>query len=176
MAGLPSSASRGNLPDRVLEGGRGDVVALVHGQQSVGRRQVGHVVATRECLQHRDVDKLEAFGAACADLPPGDPEQVAPGHATGRIARTGTTLIHRRQARRGLSRLPEKAATAAVEFVYGSLSEAPHRVGKSLRLEREGLHSARRGEYRVIHRVDEPRGRPVVLAIEHRADDCRRRR
>ena len=79
-------------------------------------------------------------------------------------------------ARRALARLPEKAATAAVEFVYGSLTEAPHRVGKPLRLEFEGLHSARRGEYRVIYRIDDHRRRIVVLAIEHRADVYRGRR
>jgi hypothetical protein len=33
-------------------------------------------------------------------------------------------------ARRALARLPEKAAAAAVEFVYGSLAANPHRVGK----------------------------------------------
>jgi hypothetical protein len=35
--------------------------------------------------------------------------------------------------RRALSRLPEKAATAAVEFVYGALAGDPWRVGKPLR-------------------------------------------
>lgn len=49
-------------------------------------------------------------------------------------------------ARGSLSRLPEQVATAAVEFAYGSLGGNPHRVGKQLRLEMAGLHSARRGE------------------------------
>ena len=50
-----------------------------------------------------------------------------------------------------LARLPEKVATAAVEFIYGSLTESPRRVGKPLKLGLAGLHSARRGDYRVIY-------------------------
>jgi mRNA interferase RelE/StbE len=57
--------------------------------------------------------------------------------------------------RRALARLPEKVATAAVEFPYGSLAASPHRVGKPLKLGLDGLHSARRGDYRVIHRIDD---------------------
>ena len=76
-------------------------------------------------------------------------------------------------ARRALSRLPEKVATAAVEFLYGSLAANPHRVGKPLKLEMAGLHSARRGDYRVIYRIDDGDHRIDVLAIEHRSDAYR---
>ncbi len=79
-------------------------------------------------------------------------------------------------ARRGLARLPEKIATAVVEFLYGSLAANPHRVGKPLRLRLEGLHSARRGAYRIIYRIDEKRRQIVVLAIDHRADVYRQLR
>ena len=51
-------------------------------------------------------------------------------------------------SRRALTRLPEKAATAIVEFLYGSLAASPYRVGTPLKLGLEGLHSARRGDYR----------------------------
>ena len=78
-------------------------------------------------------------------------------------------------SRRALTRLPEKAATAAVEFIYGSLSGNPHRVGKPLRLGMEGLHSARRGEYRVIYRIDDAAHIVTVMAIEHRSDAYRPR-
>jgi mRNA interferase RelE/StbE len=71
---------------------------------------------------------------------------------------------------RALARLPEKAATAAVEFLYGSLADRPRRVGKPLRLDLEGLHSARRGDYRVIYRIDDDRRLVTVMAIEHRSD------
>ena len=79
-------------------------------------------------------------------------------------------------ARRALARLPEKVATAAVEFIYGSLAANPRRLGKPLKLELEGLYSARRGDYRLIYRIDEQHHRIHVLAIEHRADVYRPRR
>lgn len=73
-------------------------------------------------------------------------------------------------AQRALQRFPEKVATAAVEFIYGTLASNPQRVGKALRFDLEGLHSARRGDYRIIYRID---GRVTILAIEHRADAYR---
>lgn len=78
-------------------------------------------------------------------------------------------------ARRALRQLPEKAATAVVEFAYGPLSGNPHRVGKALTLGLKGLHSARRGDYRVIYRIDDEHRVVEVLAIEHRADAYRPR-
>lgn len=73
-------------------------------------------------------------------------------------------------AQRTLARLPEKVATAAVEFIYGTLAANPHRVGKLLRLELAGLHSARRGDYRLIYRIDEQHRQIEIIAIERRAD------
>jgi mRNA interferase RelE/StbE len=43
------------------------------------------------------------------------------------------TIAWTRPGRRALTRLPEKVATSAVEFLYGSLAASPHRVGKPLR-------------------------------------------
>jgi mRNA interferase RelE/StbE len=74
-----------------------------------------------------------------------------------------------------LARLPGKVATAVVEFLYGSLAASPHRVGKPLKLGLDGLHSARRGDYRVIYRIDDQHRRVDVLAIEHRSDIYRPR-
>ena len=73
-------------------------------------------------------------------------------------------------AKRALQRLPEKVAAAAVEFIYRPLARNPQRVGKALRFELEGLHSARRGDYRIIYRIDEA---VTVVAIDHRADAYR---
>jgi mRNA interferase RelE/StbE len=73
-------------------------------------------------------------------------------------------------ARCTLGRLPEKVASAVVEFCYGSLAANPYRVGKPLRLGLAGLHSARRGDYRVIYRIDDQSQRIDIVAIEHRAD------
>jgi mRNA-degrading endonuclease RelE of RelBE toxin-antitoxin system len=72
-------------------------------------------------------------------------------------------------ARRALARLPEKAATAAVEFLHGSLAAHPHRADQPLKLGLDGLHSARRGDYRVIYRTDDQHHRVGVIAIEHRS-------
>jgi len=78
-------------------------------------------------------------------------------------------------SRRALARLPEKIAAATVEFAYGSLAESPHRVGKPLRLGLEGLHSARRGDYRVIYRIDDDRRIVTIMAVEPRSDIYRPR-
>jgi mRNA interferase RelE/StbE len=75
--------------------------------------------------------------------------------------------------RRALRRLPEKVATAVVEFLYGSLAANPHRLGKELKLGLAGLHSARRGDYRVIYRIVEDDRRLEVIDIEHRSDAYR---
>ena len=78
-------------------------------------------------------------------------------------------------AQRDLARLPEKVATAPVEFAYGSLSESPFAVGGEVHLELEGHRSARRGDFRVIYRVDRDEHRVHIVAIGHRADVYRPR-
>ena len=69
--------------------------------------------------------------------------------------------------------LPEAVATAVIEFLTGALVENPHRVGKQLRAELAGVHSARRGTYRVLYRINEPLREAVVLRIDHRRDAYR---
>jgi mRNA-degrading endonuclease RelE of RelBE toxin-antitoxin system len=78
-------------------------------------------------------------------------------------------------ARRTLQRIPEKVATAVVEFVYTTLAANPQRVGKPLSLGMAGLHSSRRGDYRVIYAIDEDERAVEIVAIEHRADVYRRK-
>lgn len=78
-------------------------------------------------------------------------------------------------ALRSLDRLPKKVATACVEFVYGGLAENPRRVGKALRLDMNGLHSARRGDFRVIYEIDSAAPRITIIAIAHRRDVYRPR-
>ena len=63
-----------------------------------------------------------------------------------------------------------------MEFLCGSLAASPHRVGEPLKLRLEGLRSARRGDYRVIYRIDDERRLVTVIAIEHRSDIYRPRR
>lgn len=78
-------------------------------------------------------------------------------------------------ALRALERLSEKVASAVIGFVYGPLVENPARVGHALRFELEGTRSARRGDYRVLYRIEVGTRRVIVLTIEHRSDVYRRR-
>jgi len=78
-------------------------------------------------------------------------------------------------AKRDLDLLPEKIAAAVVEFVYGSLAENPHRVGRELHLELAGQHAARRSEYRVVYRIGDADIRVIILAVDHRRHVYRRR-
>ena len=78
-------------------------------------------------------------------------------------------------ALRSLDRLPEKIATACVEFVYGGLADNPQRVGRVLRFDLEGTHSARRGDFRVIYEIDEIHRVAMVIALDHRSDVYRNR-
>ena len=74
-------------------------------------------------------------------------------------------------ARRHLTEdLPEAVATAAFAFITGPLLENPHRVGKRLRPPLADRHSARRGTYRVLYRIDIQSRTVTVLAIGHRGD------
>ena len=66
------------------------------------------------------------------------------------------------------AKLPETVAAAVVEFMTGSLIENPSRVGKRLRGDLGGIHSARRGTYRVLYRINDERHEVVVLRIDHR--------
>ena len=66
------------------------------------------------------------------------------------------------------SKLPEAVSAAVVEFLTGALIENPARVGKLLRGDLSGIHSARRGTYRVLYRINEHDHEVVVVRIDHR--------
>lgn len=85
-------------------------------------------------------------------------------------------LVLARPAARAIAEeLPESIATALIDFVTGPLIQNPHRVGRALRNELAGVHSARRGTYRVLYRIDNAAREVIVLRIEHRGDVSRRR-
>lgn len=71
---------------------------------------------------------------------------------------------------KGFRRLPEKAATAIVEFVTGALAGNPYRLSKPLTNELHGLRTARRGDYRVLFTLDVEKHILFVHRIEHRSD------
>lgn len=66
--------------------------------------------------------------------------------------------------------LPVAVAAAVTEFLTGALLDNPHRVGKPLARELSGYHSARRGAYRVIYRIDDAERVVHAVRIDHRAD------
>lgn len=77
-------------------------------------------------------------------------------------------------ARRQLTEhLPESVAFAAYEFILGPLLDNPQRVGKRLRPPLDDLHSARRGTYRVIYRINNEQRRVTVVGVIHRSEAYR---
>ncbi len=76
---------------------------------------------------------------------------------------------------RHLNRLPDKVRAPVMETILGSIAENPRRAGKPLKGEFEGLHSARRGEFRVIYEIDEASRVVLVHRAQHRRSVYRRR-
>jgi mRNA interferase RelE/StbE len=84
-------------------------------------------------------------------------------------------LIVAPTARRHLAEsLPEAVASAAFEFVTGPLLDNPYRMGKRLQPPLADRHTARRGTYRVIYRIDDRQLTVTVLTIMHRSGAYRR--
>lgn len=82
-------------------------------------------------------------------------------------------LFSARAGRALAEQLPEKVASAALEFITGPLAENPQRVGKQLREPLFPLYSARRGEYRVIYEIRETEVIVEVVSVAHRRDAYR---
>ena len=73
-------------------------------------------------------------------------------------------------ALRSLRSVPPRVAEPLVAFIFGSLASDPRRRGKPLQRELDGRWAARRGDYRIVYRVDEDTKTVYVLKIGHRAD------
>jgi mRNA interferase RelE/StbE len=79
-----------------------------------------------------------------------------------------------RQARCNIhENLPLEVAIAAMETITGSIAAHPHRVGKPLEEPFDGYHSARRGTYRIIYRINEDKHTVEIHSIRHRRDAYR---
>lgn len=78
-------------------------------------------------------------------------------------------------ARRAIDRLPDKIALAVLDYLVGPLVENPYRVGRALRGDLAGLHSARVGAYRIVYEINQDSHAVCVLYIDHRADIYRPR-
>jgi mRNA-degrading endonuclease RelE of RelBE toxin-antitoxin system len=66
--------------------------------------------------------------------------------------------------------LPMAVAAAVGKFITGPLLQQPRIVGKPLSRELAAYHSARRGAYRVVYRIDDKSHTVHVVRIDHRAD------
>ena len=85
-------------------------------------------------------------------------------------------LIIAPAARKQLAeQLPESVAFAAYEFIIGPLLDNPRGVGKRLLPPLHDRHSARRGTYRVIYRIDDEHQQVTVVGVFSRADAYRAR-
>ena len=90
------------------------------------------------------------------------------------MSEDGYELIVAGPAARAIAEtLPEPVSAAVIDFITGSLLENPRRVGRELRNELAGIHSARRGSYRVVYRIDENERTVTVLRIDHRGNAYR---
>ncbi len=70
---------------------------------------------------------------------------------------------------RTLDQVPPRVVPAILEFLYGPLAENPHRVGKPLRDDFTGTHSARRGPYRVLYEISDSQRSITVPRVAYRA-------
>lgn len=109
---------------------------------------------------------VEAPRAAAG--PPGS-RSADPAAARWRIALTA-------EARRGLHRLPGRVAAAIDAFLTGPLAADPAAVSVPLRNELAAYRSARRGDYRVLVRLDERARTVLAVRVGHRADAYRPKR
>ena len=74
-----------------------------------------------------------------------------------------------------LNRLPEKVREAALAAILGPIADNPQRLGKPLLGELDGLHSARRGDYRIIYEIFEAEQVVLIHRVPHRRDVYRPR-
>jgi mRNA interferase RelE/StbE len=79
-------------------------------------------------------------------------------------------LVVSRRAGRELERLPARVASAVVALIGGPLLENPQRLGKPLHAPWDDCLAARRGDYRVIYRLDHEAGVLEVVTVGRRAD------
>lgn len=78
-------------------------------------------------------------------------------------------------ARAIAEQLPEAVAAAVIDLITGPLIENPHRLGRQLRDDLEGVWAARRGTFRILYRIDDAGHEVVVLQVDHRSSAYRRR-
>jgi mRNA interferase RelE/StbE len=84
-----------------------------------------------------------------------------------------TVLLSGRARHNVRENLPLEVALAAMETIDRSIAVNPYRAGKPLDEPSDGYHSARRGTYRIIYRIDESKHQVEIHSIRHRRDAYR---
>ena len=145
------------------------VTVTVHGRPTAVLVSIDDLESLEETIAIlSDTEAMRALQVADAELARGEASQC--------VSDTRYRLTIAPQARRQLSEsLPEAVAFAAYEFIIGPLLVNPLRVGKRLRPPLDDRHSARRGTYRVLYRVDEQTRTVVVTGVFARSDAYRPR-
>ena len=66
-------------------------------------------------------------------------------------------------------KLPVKVVDVVWYFIRGPLAENPKRVGKKLDAPFIDMWTARRGDYRIVYRINEDKHLVTVLDVDHRS-------
>ncbi len=72
-------------------------------------------------------------------------------------------------AQRDLNQVSARVGPSLLAFIYSGIAENLQRRGKALRGEMDGVRSARRGDFRVLYRIDEASRTVQVLRVAHRS-------
>lgn len=78
-------------------------------------------------------------------------------------------------ALRSLKAVSPRVGEPLVEFIFGGLAGDPRRRGKPLQRELAGRWATRRGDFRIVYRLDEDKKTMYVLKIGHRSQVYRPR-
>jgi mRNA interferase RelE/StbE len=79
------------------------------------------------------------------------------------------------EAVRTLQRIPPRIVEPLLAFIFSGLAENPTTRGKPLVGDFEGYWTARRGDFRVIYRIDDTERMITVHRVAGRADAYRPR-
>jgi mRNA interferase RelE/StbE len=82
-------------------------------------------------------------------------------------------VIFASAAQRHLDRLPLPVAAAIYEHLTGPVAANPYRLGKRLDRPFDDLWVTRRGDYRILYRIDDQARAISVAAVAHRRDAYR---
>lgn len=84
----------------------------------------------------------------------------------------GYKIVVSRDVAKSMRRLPKAAQRAVVE-AFVALGDQP-RAGKSLTAELTGVWSLRRGDYRILYRINDRRRLVEIARVGHRRDVYRK--